>query len=483
MSEHAILKADLLRSLPPVWPTDPFSGIQRHVQASGRKVAVLDDDPTGTQTVHDLWVVTQWTRKALRPVLSGDSPVFYVLTNSRSLPQDQAVALNREVAANLAAAAAEAGREIDVISRSDSTLRGHYPAEIDALRQTLEPRLGRAYDGVIVCPFFAEGGRLTANDVHWVTEGERLIAAAQTEYAHDVTFGYKHSNLKEWVEEKTAGRVPAAEVTSISLDTIRREGPVGVQRVLAQVSGGRVAIVNAASYRDLRVFVAGLLAAEEDGQRFLFRTAASFVKVRAGIPDQDLLTASEMVSGPPADAALPASTGGLIVAGSYVDKTTHQLSRAKQLDDVHPIELSVRQVLDVQAREHEVDRVLATTEDALRAGKDALVYTSRERVTERGSAGELDIGQSVSAALVEVVRRLGLCPRYLIAKGGITSSDVATHALGVQRAWVLGQILPGIPVWRLGAESRFPNLPYVVFPGNVGSEESLAQAVQILRDR
>ena len=104
--------------------------------ASGAYVAVLDDDPTGTQTVHDLWVITRWTREALLSVMSENSPVFYVLTNSRSLPQDQAAALSRDIAANLAACAAEVGAEIDVVSRSDSTLRGHYPAEIDA-------RLGR----------------------------------------------------------------------------------------------------------------------------------------------------------------------------------------------------------------------------------------------------------------------------------------------------------------------------------------------------
>jgi uncharacterized protein YgbK (DUF1537 family) len=443
-------------------------------------VAVLDDDPTGTQTVHDLWVVTRWTSEALAPVLSDNSPVFYVLTNSRSLPQDQAVALNREIAANLASCAREIGCRIDVVSRSDSTLRGHYPAEIDALRETLEPRLACTYDGTIVCPFFVEGGRLTAGDVHWVTEGDTLIPAAQTEYARDITFGYQHSNLREWVEEKTGGQILASDVISVPLEVIRRQGPEGVQRVLAKVKEGRVAVVNAVSYRDLAVFVAGLLAAESAGQRFLFRTAASFVKVRGGIPDRELLDEKEML-GEESDVNLPAGTGGLILAGSYVDKTTRQLQQARQLDGVCAIELSVATVLDERLRQPEIERVLCAVEEALRSGQDALFYTSRERITVSGQAGELGIGQRVSAALVEVVHRVAPRPRYLIAKGGITSSDVATRGLGVERAWVLGQILPGIPVWRLGAESRFPGLPYVVFPGNVGTDESLAQAIRILR--
>jgi uncharacterized protein YgbK (DUF1537 family) len=169
---------------------------------------VLDDDPTGTQTVHDLWVLTRWTPEALRAVLTDAEPTTYILTNSRGLNEPDARALNREIAGHLVAVAGEAGCELDVVSRSDSTLRGHYPAEIEALRSTLEPGLGCRYDGVVICPFFLEGGRLTAGDIHWVTEGERLIPAAQTEYARDATFGYAHSNLRQWVEDRRADACP-----------------------------------------------------------------------------------------------------------------------------------------------------------------------------------------------------------------------------------------------------------------------------------
>ncbi len=270
----------------------------------------------------------------------------------------------------------------------------------------------------------------------------------------------------------------AKDVVSVSLDVIRKEGPAGVRRVLRQVTGGRVGIVNAVSYRDLAAFVAGLLAAQEEGQRFLFRTAASFVKVRGGITDRGLLSAEEMI-GPEQK-----ETGaGLIVVGSYVHKTTRQLERAMELHGLVSLELGVRWVLDAAERANEVERVAQAASEALAAGRDALVYTSRERITDRGQAAELDIGQQVSSALVQVVRCISVTPRFLIAKGGITSSDVATEGLSVQRAWVLGQILPGVPVWRLGSESRFPGVPYVVFPGNVGSDESLCRTIQILRDR
>ena len=107
-----------------------------------------------------------------------------------------------------------------------------------------------------------------------------------------------------------------------------------------------------------------------------------------------------------------------------------------------------------------------------------VLATSRELVTSGDAAASLDIGNRVSAALVEIVRRLEVRPRYLIAKGGITSSDLATKGLGVKRALVRGQLLPGVPVWELGPETRFPGLPYIVFPGNVGGPSALTDAVQ-----
>ena len=475
--KHPVPRQALLSALPPPWPSDPFADIQRRVRTSGRKVVVLDDDPTGTQTVHDLWVLTRWTTQALRFALAEPSPTFFVLTNSRSLPTKAAVELNREIADNLAQVAGEMDCDFDLVSRSDSTLRGHFPAEVDILQARLQSCAGGSHDGIIVCPFFLEGGRLTAHDIHWVTEGDTLTPAAQTEYAHDATFGYTKSNLREWVEEKTGGRIPATEVWTVSIDVIRKQGPSGVRDILEKAAEGRVIAVNAVSYQDLAVFVAGLLDAEDRGKRFLFRTAASFVRVRGGIEDRSLLAATDM-----AEATTGARQGGgLILVGSYVDKTTRQLSAALGLPHISAQELSVRRVLDSADREAEIQRVAAEAGRALAAGRESLIYTSRSLVTERGRAGELGIGQQVSSALVEVVRRIGVEPRFVIAKGGITASDVATAGLGVERAWVLGQILPGIPVWRLGEESRFPGVPYVVFPGNVGDDDSLAKTIHILR--
>ncbi|MDB4444024.1 hypothetical protein N9174_01645 [bacterium] len=470
-----ILREALLSELPAEWPHDLSAEIRRHTQAAGRKLVVLDDDPTGTQTVHDVWVLTQWTPQALRPALGDDNPLFYILTNSRSLPEQEAVALNREIATNLATVSRELGCDFDVISRSDSTLRGHFPAEINALQTTLEPYFNRRFDGILICPFFLEGHRVTAADIHWVAEEDRLTPAALTEFARDVTFGYTQSNLRKWVEEKTRGQVPAAAVISLSLDVIRSQGPKGVYHVLRRLKHGQIGVINALTYRDLSVVVAGLLRAEADGQRFLFRTAASFVKVRGAVGDRDLLAPDELVG--------PGLTGGLVVVGSYVQKSTRQLQRALELPELVSVELRVQRILDPATRREEIGRVAQTANQALQNNQEAIVFTSRDLETPKGRAGDLDIGERVSSALVEMIRRIQVSPRFIIAKGGITASDIATHGLNVQRARVMGQILPGVPVWRLEAESRYPGLSYVIFPGNVGTDDSLADTIRILRTR
>ena len=476
MEPKPIRTHELLATLPPEWPgADLRARIREATLASGRKIVVLDDDPTGTQTVHGLPVLTEWTPEALAAAWDGAETTFYVLTNSRRYPLEQAQAMNREIAHNLSQVVHARGDEPVLVSRSDSTLRGHYPGEVSALRQTLEAELGLRYDGVVVVPFFLEGGRLTVNDVHWVQMGAELVPAAQTEFARDPTFGYRHSDLREWVAEKSGGRVPAEAVLSIDLRAIREGGPNAVMDLLSQARDERVIVVNAITYRDVESFVWGLMQAESQGQRFLFRTAASFVKVRGGIPDRGLLTSEELQTSGGEE-----GVGGLTLVGSYVQRTTQQLNSALELGGTLGLELHVSRILDENTREAEIKHVLRRTEKELQAGQDVLVYTSRELIIPNGVA-QLEVARQVSEALVEVLRRLSVPPAYLIGKGGITSSDLATGGLSVRQAQVLGQIVPGVPVWRLGPESKYPGLPYVVFPGNVGGPDALAQTIQILR--
>jgi len=464
-----IEKNRLLESLPPEWPVDLLPAIREQVESHSPKVVVLDDDPTGTQTVHGVAVLMEWTPEVLRDALLDGSSAFYVLTNSRSLPLPGARALNAEIGRNLAAAGHRANRDFVVISRSDSTLRGHFPGEVEALAEGLQ----QDFDAWLLIPFFLEGGRYTVNDIHYVADGERLVPAGQTEFARDSAFGYRASNLREWVEEKTESRIPARSVESISLEDIRQGGPERVAERLLALAHGCVCAANAVCYRDLEVLTLGLLTAEGRGKRFLYRTAASMARVRAGIGPRLLLTAREL--------DMPVAGGGLVVVGSHVARSSAQLQELLSVTGLMSTEVSVDAILDDHRRTEEIERVGNFARAGLSRGQDVLLHTSRALLSGSDPESSLAIGRRVSSGLVSIVKGIPEHPRYLVAKGGITSSDLATEALGVKRAEVLGQILPGVPVWRLGPESRHPGMPYVVFPGNVGGPRALAEVLEILK--
>lgn len=465
---NAILsKAEVFASLPPVWPEDVKPRIRELLAKRPRhKLVVLDDDPTGTQTVHDVPVLTTWEPEALAREFESEGHCFYVLTNSRSLVAEDAQTLVEGVATSLSQVLKQRGdRDVALpVTRSDSTLRGHFPLETDVLSEQLGP-----FDATLIIPYFEAGGRYTIHDVHYVAEGDKLTPAAETPFAKDAVFGYQNSNLRDWVQEKTRGRVQAAEVASVSLDAIRKGGPEAVCAQLMSLTPGSTCIVNAAALRDMDVFALGLLMAESAGKRYLLRSAAQIVAARLGLEQRPLLTAEDLGTNGPG--------GGLIIVGSYVPKTTEQLSRLLEGSDITRIELSVPDLLNGSG----IDVALASVETALRANQDVVVFTSRDLITGSDASANLRIGNSVSAALVELVQRLTVRPRYLIAKGGITSSDVATKGLGLKRGIVAGQILPGIPVWRVGEETRFPGMPYIVFPGNVGGPDALLEVVTKLK--
>ena len=476
MSKDTVVDVAVLADLPAEWPEDLLPSIKASLVAGAKKrpqkVVVLDDDPTGTQTVRDVPVLTSWSVEELKDELLAEGTAFFILTNSRSLPEDQAGSLAEEIAGNIFRASGECGVKVTLISRSDSTLRGHFPAEVDCMATVMNQQ-GRPY---LIFPFFLEGGRYTFNDVHYVREGDTLVPAAQTPFARDAAFGFNFSNLRDWVAEKTGGRLKPDSVYSISIEDIRLGGPEKVAAKLLAVKPGSACVVNSVSYRDVEVVVTALLMAEQAGQEFLYRTAASFVRTRLGQPcEQKLLGSREIVTDIPA--------GGLFVIGSYVEKTSRQVEALFTRTDIDRVMVNVAKLLDAATREQEIETARQRCEELLRTGRDVALYTSRELIVGDNAGKSLDIGRIVSAGLIQIVSSISVQPRYLVAKGGITSSDVATRALKVRRAMVVGQPLPGVPAWRLGDESRYPGMVYIVFPGNVGSDDALAELKLNLENR
>lgn len=465
MKEPTVNKDEAFEQLPPIWPQSLLDEIRERHQTAGQRLVVLDDDPTGTQTVQDVPLLTEWSVASLRRELE-QSPVFFVLTNSRSMDAPQAKAIAKEIGKNLREAAAMASVDFFVLSRSDSTLRGHYPAEVDALIEGVQ----QVYDAVIMVPYFEAGGRYTLNDIHYVQQEEELIPAASTEFAKDKAFPFQHSYLPAYVEEKTNGRIAANQVIGISLDLIREGGPAAVMARLLEVPAGGVIVINACAGRDLEVAVKGLQLAQEEGKKYLYRTAASFVRVLAGIPVKPLLNAKSM--------AIDTPHGGLMIVGSHIKKSSLQLEKALQLEGVFPLEIEVGKLVQEEVRQKVLADYLEKIETAITAGRNVVAYTSRKLIALGDASTSLSISRLISESICQIVEQLSIQPKFLIAKGGITSNDVATKGLGVKRAMVAGQLQAGVPVWRLGPESKFPGMHYVVYPGNVGSEDGLAEAIQ-----
>ncbi len=434
--------------------------------AAARPAVVLDDDPTGTQTLRDVPVLTEWSASAIARHL--DAPVLFLSTNSRSLDEAAAVELAGDAVRAALEAARERGLPISLVSRSDSTLRGHFPAEPLAMAQAA----GMPQARLLLAPFFAEGGRVTVDDVHYLVRDGRQVPVAETEFARDPDFGYRSSNLREWVAEKFArtGR-PAPSLSSLGLEFIRGGGAPAVANVLRALPAGGVAVINAEHDSDIETVALGALLAEEAGLPLVARVAASYVRARAGRPSAPPLTPDE----------LPASGPGVVVVGSHVETTTRQLEALRERGAGAAVfhEVSVASLLAADWRgTTDVAAATAYLEAALAEGRTGVLLTERRR-------RNLDLAEArvLSVALAGIVGSLARRPAWVLAKGGITSSDVAVHGLGMRSARVAGQLLPGVPVWVGEAGSRWPGLPLVVFPGNVGGPEALADAIALLSGR
>ena len=470
-----VISVDVLDSYPAPDLAVIDQDLEKELALFGRKVIVLDDDPTGTQTVHGISVFTDWSPESLWEGFAEDNRMFYILTNSRGMTTDQTEAVHREIVENIEQVYKETGKGYCLISRSDSTLRGHYPLETETLRKAIEAS-GRSIDGEILAPFFLAGGRLTLNNIHYVRDGDKLFPAGLTEFAKDKSFGYSSSHMGDWCEEKTSGDFNAEDVTYITLEEIRSRDYEGICQKLMEVEGFNKVVVNAIADADMKVFVTALLKAFKNGKDFMFRTAAGFPQVLGGISDKPLLSKDELVT--------PGNrNGGIVLIGSHVQKTTMQMNALLNSGlSMSEIEFNQHRVLEEGGLENEVERVLALAGEHICAGRNVVIYTRRDRfdLDTDDKDAQLAVSVRISDAVTSIIGRLNVRPNFIIAKGGITSSDVGTKALKVKKAQVLGQILPGIPVWKTGPESSFPDMPYVIFPGNVGSEDALKEAVETL---
>lgn len=456
-----IISSEILKEVP-ITSQQTLDKLQIEIKKDNKKVVILDDDPTGTQTVKNIPILTNWDYENLeKEVMNTNFNAFYILTNTRAMSEEEAALINYEIGINLKEIQEKNNIDLEVISRGDSTLRGHFPMELRVLEQSMKIN----YDAWIIAPYFEEGKRYTKDDIHYVKENDKLIPVGITQFAKDHTFGFTSSNLKEWVEEKNSGTVKKENVKSISLDDIRIGKEKVVKEKLSSLKNGDICIVNAMCMEDMNIFNIGLLQAEKEGKKFLFRTAASFIKSRLAIKNDKLLNKYDL--------NLNENKGGVIVAGSYVNKTTSQINHLLKNTSINKIEIDIDKILDPDKEKEYIKEIVEELENNIENKKDTIIYTTRKLITGSNGKESLGIGNKISNGLVKIIKSLKTTPKYIVAKGGITSSDIATKAIKIEKAIVEGQILDGVPVWKAIKSNKFDEIKYIVFPGNVGEDKSL----------
>ena len=398
------------------------------------RMVVFDDDPTGIQTVHGCLLVTDWSVDNIRMAMRDEVPFFYILTNTRALTAEAArktltTALETVIRVNQ-----EFGYRLICVSRSDSCLRGHFPLEPNVMREVLMKHGYKVWPRIPFAPAFIESGRFTIDGTHYLRDGERLIPVSESEFARDNVFGYKHSHLVDYIREK----------------------------------GGNPEdydIVNAQNYEELNSFRDALFA-ELEGEEcaIVIRSSSSLPRSMSGIVDKPFLSREDL--------GIQANGTGIFIVGSHVKKTTEQLDYLLKLSGVKGIELSIDDILNHS------DALMSRTLESIKSlssnGITPVVYTARKEVRIEDVTQRLSLGQTVSEFLVDIVRRLPVCPNYVVAKGGITSHDILTKGLAVKTARVMGQVINSVPCVMT---ERFP---YIIFPGNVGSPRSLEDIYKVI---
>jgi uncharacterized protein YgbK (DUF1537 family) len=428
------------------------------------KIIVLDDDPTGSQTVHSCLLLTQWDVETLKLGLTDAAPIFFILTNTRALTATEAADITREVCRNLKVALAEVKiADFLVVSRSDSTLRGHYPIETDVIAAELG-----GFDAHFLMPAFFEGGRITRDSIHYLVVDGVETPVHQTEFAQDSVFAYSHSYLPDYVTEKTKGKIPADRVIRFLLDEVRTSS----LKKLIQLENNRCCVVDGEQQSDFDKFAADLITATNLDKRFLLRSGASILTSLANLGEQPI-PATEMSQ------YVRDGKPGAIIIGSHVKKTTEQLTQLLQAPGIEGVEIDVSQLLQNEPTDRE--ELLQSTIDQInaihQAGNTPAIYTSRQELSFSKVQTRLKFGEDVSAFLMDIIRALPDDIGFLISKGGITSNDTLSKALALPTARLLGQIVPGCSaIVTPPTHPQFPNLPVVLFPGNVGDEHALSTA-------
>ena len=420
------------------------------------RFVVLDDDPTGTQEVTGVTAALSWDSRVMASAVDAQREAIHVVTNSRAMSAADAQSVT--TAAVRSARSQSPGCEL--IVRGDSTLRGHLLEEYLAACHGTDT----GYAPLLLVPALPAAGRVTVDGVHHLERDEERIPLHETHFSRDGLFSYRSARLREWAEERSGGFFAADRGIEIHLSELRSRGPAAVADALSRLQSAApaVCVPDAETLADVTTIAEGLHLARDAGASVVVRASPTFVSVYCRTRATDLL--------PPPPGGGPL----LVVCGSYIPNSTLQLHHLCSAFDVAPIELNLDAVVSGDA-DHAIAVAARATEAALARDRVAVLATPRDRAS---GMTDLRSGATVIHALASCVQRLEQKPPTIVAKGGITSYEVAKVGLGLETAEVLGPIAQGVCLWQSAVDGR--DLNYVVFPGNIGDEGHLTHVVATL---
>ena len=363
------------------------------------------------------------------------------------------------------------------MSRGDSTLRGHGFLEPLLLEDNFGP-----FDATFHIPAFLEGGRTTVNGVH-LLDGKPVHT---TSFSKDRVFGFSSSSLAHWLEEKSHGLISSTNVQSVSTHELNKaftsDNSFLFDR-LNSLQNNVPVTVDASDYRHLTIF-AECIRLLHYRKRFLFRSAASFLKALAD-PGLQPLEPSALVDlrrRNPDGQFLP----GFIMVGSHVPLSDLQVDYLLQQTACTGVEISVHQFIDA-LNSPASDQVIADIESSLTSrlknlllsGVTPVLFSSRGEVIlsseEANRALSRELSQSMSRIAAALVSEIG----YIICKGGTTTQTYLSFGLKLTSVYLEGQLLPGLSMVR-ATTGPSKDLPILTFPGNLGSSSTLMHAWELM---
>lgn len=412
---------------------------------SDYKIVVFSENANGAQAAPGCLLLSRWDTETLRFALLDDGPLFFVLTQTRSLDSEATASRIREAASNLNQAIRETGVRPLIVSRTDCALRGHHAVETRELSAALGP-----FDAQLVVPELIDDNAVQCSGVPGSDTGYGGVPAHEARVERDTLYAGRYHFLAEWLSEQSSGKWRPDDVRHVTLGDVRGEEPP-----LTRLPAGACGIVDTDSRADLERLAHDLRAATLGGKRYLLRAGASLIAALANQsqPQQSHARPRHVRPGGP----------GIVLTASRSSRSIRQIEALCAEPDVQPVAIGVADLIeDSQETER---KVLAEISRSHAAARTAVVF-----FTPPGEGHEAIINRT----LENLSRRLPASVGFLILKGAPAAEHVLIEGLRIPIARVVREILPGATLARLPAgQTAFPGLPVVFVPGEAGGDQDL----------